>query len=668
MTPHKNTEQSIQMDILSVLKLLGGVGLFLFGMTTMSSSLKKLAGSSLGQILGRLTTAKNKAVGTVKGWGLGAGVTAIIQSSAAVTIMLISFVNAGLMTLSQAVPVVFGSNVGSTATAQILRLGDLGSGSLALQLLKPSSFAPVLVVVGAFILLFSKKKRVKDIAEIVIGLGVLFYGMTMMEAVFEPLRENEAFRSFFTSFENPFIGILTGLVLTALIQSSSASVGILQALSATGTVTYGIAIPIIIGQNIGKCLTTILGSVGANRKAKRVSLTYLSFNIFGALFFTILIYGLYYTVGLSFFAKTVNRGNIADLHLMFNLITSLILLPFSDKLGAFMEKLLPDNAPTDEDREFAKLDDLLLNTPGIALQQCRMLMRRMSERIVENYRLATGLISNYNDNDLETLQENESFIDRCETVLSQYIVRIDKRRLTRDANLEIAEILNSIGDFERMGDYCVNISFAARDKRDNDINFSEVGQQELDTIVQATAYATETVNTAFLRTDAAYARRVQPLSDVIEHMKDHIKANHVERLQEGICSVQSGVVLLDLVKCFERIASHAANVALHVMKRASADQNFDEMHGHGSDAATEEYQALLTYYESRYLLPVSKTVPKTPVIPDPENYADLKYDEHGHAILPETSAEAEEKKQKKEKEKEKEAKKDKASKSSKKKH
>lgn len=667
------------MDVLSILKLFGGVGLFLFGMSTMSSSLKKLAGSSLGQILERLTTAKNKAVGAVKGWGLGAGVTAIIQSSAAVTIMLISFVNAGLMTLAQAVPVVFGSNVGSTVTAQILRLGDLGSGSLVLQLLKPSSFAPVLVVIGAFILLFSKKKKVKDIAEIVIGLGVLFYGMTMMEEVFKPLRENATFQAFFTSFENPFIGILTGLVLTALIQSSSASVGILQALSATGTVTYATAIPIIIGQNIGKCFTTILGSVGANRKAKRVSLSYLFFNLFGALFFTVIIYVIYYTVGLPFFAKTVNRGNIADLHLMFNLITSIILLPFSGKIGTITEKVLPDNAPSDEDREFSKLDDLLLNTPGIALQQCRSLMRRMSEKIVENYRLATGLIYEYNEKDLEQLQENESFIDRCETVLSQYIIRIDKRRLTRDANLEVSEILNSIGDFERMGDYCVNISFAARDKRDNNISFSEVGQKEADTIIQATAYLTETVNSAFQRTDAGLARRVQPLADVIENMKDLIKSHHVERLQDGTCSVQSGVVLLDLVNCFERIASHAANVALHVMKRASADQNFDEMHGHSMDVSTEEYQALYTYYESRYLLPVSKTVPQIPVIPDPENYAGLKYDENGNAMIPEPtvsqeSAEkkAEEKKAREKKESQKESgkghKSEKSGKGGKKKH
>ncbi len=635
------------MDILSVLKLFGGVGLFLFGMSTMSSSLKKLAGSSLGQILERLTTAKNKAIGAVKGWGLGAGVTAVIQSSAAVTIMLISFVNAGLMTLAQAVPVVFGSNVGSTVTAQILRLGDLGSGSLVLQLLKPSSFAPVLVVIGAFILLFSKKKKVKDIAEIAIGLGVLFYGMTMMEEVFKPLRENATFQAFFTSFENPFIGILTGLVLTALIQSSSASVGILQALSATGTVTYATAIPIIIGQNIGKCFTTILGSVGANRKAKRVSLSYLFFNLFGALFFTVIIYVIYYTVGLPFFAKTVNRGNIADLHLMFNLITSIILLPFSGKIGTITEKVLPDNAPSDEDREFSKLDDLLLNTPGIALQQCRSLMRRMSEKIVENYRLATGLIYEYNEKDLEQLQENEDFIDRCESVLSAYVIRIDKRRLTRDANLEVAEILNSISDFERIGDYCVNISFAARDKRDNNINFSPAGQQEADTIIQAASYITETLNSAFQRTDAALARRVQPLADVIENLKDLIKSHHVERLQEGTCSVQSGVVLLDLINSMERIGSHAANIALHIIKRASADSDFDEMHGHSGDVATEEYQALYTYYESRYLLPVSRTVPPVPVIPDPENYAGLEISETGVALPPDAGAPSEEKKKKK---------------------
>ena len=284
------------MDVLSFLQLLGGIGLFLYGMSLMGSSLEKLAGGGLERILEKLTTSKRKGVGQIKGWGLGAGVTAIIQSSAATSIMLIGFVNAGIMKLSQAIPVVMGANVGSTVTAQILRLGDIGSDNIVLQLLKPSSFAPILVGIGAFILLFTNNKKAKQIAGIMVGMGVLFYGMTTMESVFAPLKESVAFQNAFTSFSNPFFGILIGLVITAIIQSSSASVGILQALSATGSVTYATAVPIIIGQNLGKCMTIILGGIGANKKAKRFSLSYLFFNIFGAVVFTTIIYVIYYTL------------------------------------------------------------------------------------------------------------------------------------------------------------------------------------------------------------------------------------------------------------------------------------------------------------------------------------------------------------------------------------
>ena len=312
------------MDLFSILTLLGGVGLFLFGMNLMGASLKNLAGGSLEKVLEKLTTGKNQVVGNIKGFTLGTAVTAIIQSSAATTIMLIGFVNAGIMKLGQAIPVVFGANIGSTATAQILRLGDLGESNIFLRLLKPSSFAPILICIGAFIILFTKNNKKRDVASILVGLGVLFLGMNTMEGVFAPLKESESFQNLFTSFNNPFLGILIGLVLTATIQSSSASVGILQAISSTGVVTYGTAIPIIIGQNIGKCMTIILGGIGANKKAKRVSLSYLLFNIFGAVFFVVVIYGLQLFIDMPFMEKVVNRGDIANVHFLFNFIISII--------------------------------------------------------------------------------------------------------------------------------------------------------------------------------------------------------------------------------------------------------------------------------------------------------------------------------------------------------
>lgn len=592
------------MDILSILQLLGGVGLFLYGMSLMGSSLEKLAGSGLERILEKLTTSKRKGVGYIKGWGLGAGVTAIIQSSAATTIMLIGFVNAGIMKLGQAIPVVMGANVGSTVTAQILRLGDLGSDNLILKLLKPSSFAPMLVGIGAFILLFTKKKKAKDIAGIMVGLGVLFYGMTTMESVFAPLKDSPTFQQAFTSFENPVLGILIGLVITAIIQSSSASVGILQALSATGSVSYATAVPIIIGQNLGKCMTIILGGIGANKKAKRVSLSYLLFNIFGAILFTVVIYAIYYTVGISFWNNTVNRGDIANVHFLFNFLTSIILLPFSQKVGDFTGKLLGDDEVSKTDKELATLDEMLLNTPTIALEQCKHVICSMADAIYENYQIATDLIYNYDPSKQKILDENESFIDKCESALSSYIVKINSKRLSRDDRLVVSEILNSVSDFERMGDHCINIFYVAQDKNAQDIHFSPAGHQEVEMIIQAVDNTMKTTFEAFKHDNAAAAIRIEPLAEIIDKLKEVIKAHHVERLQSGDCGIEGGIALVDLVTSFERISSHCANISLHIVKRVGNDRNFDEMHGHANDSFSEEYKALYHYYESQYITPV----------------------------------------------------------------
>ena len=417
------------MDIIAVLQLLGGVGLFLYGMSLMTASLEKLAGSGLERILEKLTTSKKKGVGPMKGWGVGVGVTAVIQSSAAVTIMLSGFVNAGIMKLSQALPVVFGSNVGSTVTAQILRLGDLGSDTLILKLLKPSSFAAMLLAIGAFIVLFSKKKKTKDISGILVGLGMLFYGMSVMEQIFEPLRESAKFQSFFTSFRNPLLGLLAGLLITAIIQSSNASVGILQALSATGTITYAITIPIVIGINLGKCMPIVL--------AKKVSVSYLFFNVFGAVFFMFLVYLIQYTIGINGFDNVVNRGNIANVHLIFNLVTSIILLVFTEKVARVCDKIIGEDGDAKQDKELARLDDMLLNTPTVALSECRNLITKMGEAILDNYKLATSMIYRYDSEKFPVLERNEAFIDKCETALSSYVVRIDRRRLTRSDKLVV---------------------------------------------------------------------------------------------------------------------------------------------------------------------------------------------------------------------------------------
>ena len=592
------------MDIMSILQLLGGVGLFLYGMSLMGSSLEKLAGSGLERILEKLTTGKNKATGYIKGWGLGAGVAAIFQSSAATTIMLIGFVNAGIMKVAQAMPVIMGANVGSTATAQILRLGDLGSDNIFVQLIKPTSFAPILVGIGAFIFLFSKKKQAKNVSGILVGLGVLFYGMTTMESVFAPLRDSAAFQKAFVSFNNPLIGILVGLIITAIIQSSNASIGILQALSATGSVTYISAFPIIIGVNLGKCMTTILGGIGGNKKSKRLVLGYILFNLFGAIMFCVIIYSIYYSVGIGFFGNTINRSGIANIHFLFNFLTSIFLLPFSQKLSNLTGIIIGEEDVSKSDKELATLDEMLLNTPTIALQQCKNIISSMADAIYENYHLSTGLIYNYDPDKFVALEENESFIDRCESALSSYIVKINSKRLSKDDRLVVAEILNSLSDFERMGDHCMNIYFVAQDKNEQNIHFSPAGHFEVDTIINAVDNIMKTTFESFKNDNSSTALRIEPMAEAIDRLKEIIKAHHVERLQTGDCGIAGGISLVDLVTSFERIASHCANISLHIVKRVDNNKGFDEMHGHTNDSHSEEYKALYHYYETLYVTPV----------------------------------------------------------------
>lgn len=596
------------MNLFSVLSLIGGIGLFLYGMNLMSASLKNLAGGSLEKILEKLTTGRNKAISAVKGFSLGTGVTAIIQSSAATTIMLIGFVNAGIMKLSQAIPVVFGANVGSTATAQILRLGDLGEGSTILKLLKPSSFAPVLIGIGAFILLFAKKKKSKDIAGILSGLGILFFGMTTMESVFEPLKESEQFQELFTSFNNPLFGILIGLILTAIIQSSSASVGILQAISTTGVVTYGTAIPIIIGQNIGKCMTILLGSIGANKKAKRVSMTYLLFNVFGAVFFVFAIYGLQMFIDMPFMDKVINRGAIANVHFLFNFIISLILLPFSSLIARLTGKIIGDDEESKLDKELATLDPMLLDTPNIAITQCRKVMFSMADAIKENFSLGVSLLKEFKDETAEALLENEKFIDKCESALNEYLLKITAKRLTSNDRRLASELLNSISDFERIGDHCENLLNISKTIEDENITFSAQGSEEIHTILKATSNIIDTTFHAFKEDDLTAVSRIEPLAQTIDEVKEIIKEHHVIRLQTGECGISGGFALVDILTSLERIGSHCSNIALHVAKKLRME-NIDEMHGHiytNGYKTSEEYKALYCYYVSLYSAPITE--------------------------------------------------------------
>jgi Na+/phosphate symporter len=558
------------MSVIGVIQLFGGVGLFLYGMSMMGAALKKLAGSGMQSILEKLTSGKSKIVGILKGWGLGTLVTGIIQSSSATTMMLIGFVNAGIMKLIQAVPVVFGANVGSTFTAQILRLGDLGSGTIILKLLKPSSFAPALIAIGAAMHIFGKKKKTKDLSELLIGLGVLFFGMTSMEKVFEPLKESESFQKLFVSFSNPLVGILVGIVLTAVIQSSSAAVGILQSLSVTGSLTFATSIPFIIGQNIGKCMTVILGGIGADKKAKRVALTYLMFNVFSCILITAVIYGIYYTVGISWFGKVVNRGDIANVHLLFNLIPSILFLPFSEAIAKLTGKMLHDRDDEEEEvSEFKVLDERLLDLPSFALGKSRELVIKMFERVIENYNTVNSLLTEFDEKAFSGLNQNEKFIDQCETVLSNYIISIEKKKLNEDERRVVVELLNSISDIERMGDYAMNIAFIAQEKKDAGIVFTENGEADIKLVEGPVSQCINDTFAAFKDNDVVVASRIEVMKAVIDEMNEKVKAGYIERLESGKCSIQAGVSLLDILNAYERLAGHASNVASHVIKRAN---------------------------------------------------------------------------------------------------
>lgn len=597
------------MDLFSILTLLGGVGLFLFGMNLMGASLKNLAGGSLEKVLEKLTTGKNQFTGTVKGFSLGTAVTAIIQSSAATTIMLIGFVNAGIMKLGQAIPVVFGANIGSTATAQILRLGDLAETNIFLKLLKPSSFAPILICIGAFIILFTSNNKKRDIASILVGLGILFLGMNTMEGVFAPLKESESFQNLFTSFNNPLLGILIGLVLTAIIQSSSASVGILQAISSTGVVTYGTAIPIIIGQNIGKCMTIILGGIGANKKAKRVSLSYLFFNIFGAVFFVVIIYGLQLFIDMPFMEKVVNRGNIANVHFMFNFITSLILLPFSNQVANITGKIIRDDEESKIDKELATLDPRLIATPAIAISQARNVMFSMADCIRENFATACRLISNYNEEDAAKLEENEDFIDKCESSLNNFLLKVtSQNNMSRAERLDVSELLNSLSDMERIGDHCENLLIVSKNISEQKISFSDQGMKEIQTALKATDNIIDMTLSAFKEDDLQAISRIEPLAQTISEITELIKDHHVVRLQVGECGIPGGFALVDILTSLDRIGSHCKNIGLHIAKKIRGT-HMDEMHGHiyiTGYKTSEEYKALYVYYSSIYEDPIAE--------------------------------------------------------------
>lgn len=550
------------MDFFSILTLFGGLAMFLYGMQVMGDGLAKVSGGKLEQILENLTSNPVKAV------LLGAGVTAVIQSSSATTVMVVGFVNSGIMKLSQAVGVIMGANVGTTATSWILSLAGIESENFFLRLLKPTSFAPVLAMIGVVFLLFLKSPKKKDIGTIMVGFSVLMYGMETMSGAVKPLADVPEFTSILLKFSNPVLGVLAGTVLTAIIQSSSASVGILQALCMTGAVHYSVALPIIMGQNIGTCVTALLSAVGANKNAKRAAMVHLYFNMIGTIIFMTLFYLLNSMIDFDFMGQAANPAGIAVLHSAFNITATVLLLPFSrmlEKLACLtIRDTEEDIAASREDQEFMMLESRFLEKPAFAVEQGRNAARRMAADSHKSLRLAMGLVGNYSEEQAERVEKMEGKVDRYEDELGTYLVKLSHKDLSERDSRSVSIMLHCIGDFERISDHAVNIMESAQELYEKDISFSEKAMEELNVLSRAVEDIVETAYTVFDKQDVKLAESIEPLEEVIDELSKELKRRHVKRLRTGACTIEMGFILSDITTSLERIADHCSNIGVCV--------------------------------------------------------------------------------------------------------
>ena len=585
------------MDLSHILQLIGGIGLFLYGMKYLGASLERLAGAKLEKTLEKLTGNR------FKGLAFGVLVTGVIQSSSATTIMLVGFVNAGIMKLVQTIPVLLGANIGTTVTGQILRLGDVsGNGSAILGMLKPSSFAPLMIGIGAFIMLISKKKKANDTASILLGFGILFFGMTTMEVALDPLKTSESFHEAFTTFTNPFIGLVLGILLAMILQSSSAAVGIVQAVAAaTGNITMAIVAPMVIGISIGKLFPVFLASIGTKKEAQQVALSQFFISTVGGILGMLVFYLAIVPLNIVNMDAVMNRGNIADFNTVYNIIVSLFFLPWCSVVSKVVKKIRKDNKPSKIDQELAMLDVIFLKTPSVALEQCRKVINGMGTTVIENYGIAMDMHEEFNEKEVELLNENERFLDKSETVLNDYMVKVNACQLRPEEQKLATEILHSVMDFERMGDHCIKLYDVAEYNRNEKITFSPIAKKELGLLSDAVYEVIKTTVGSLTMDEPNLAHKVEPLRDVISSMSEKIRERHVHRLQNGQCTVQSGISLVECLTSFERISAYCSNVALHVIERHSAGEIFD-MHAYTKDikANSEEYKKLHADFEDKY--------------------------------------------------------------------
>ena len=586
--------QGASMDIFSIFTLCGGLAFFLYGMNVMSSSLEKIAGGRLERTLKKMTSNPFKSL------LLGAGITIAIQSSSAMTVMLVGLVNSGVMELGQTIGVIMGSNIGTTLTAWILALTGIESESVWMNLLKPENFSPLLALIGIILIMGSKKQRRRDIGRIMVGFAVLMYGMELMKDAVSPLADSPQFSSILTAFNNPLLGVLVGAVFTGIIQSSAASVGILQALALTGSITYGMAIPIIMGQNIGTCVTALLSSIGVNRNAKRVAVVHISFNIIGTVVCLILFYGGDTIFHFAIMDQAINALNIALCHSIFNIFTTALLLPFSKQLERIAVLLVRNDTKNDS---VAFLDSRLLRTPGVAISECASLAGQMADLAQENVKLAIAQLTSFQPARESEIEANEEKLDIYEDHLGHYLVEASRKGLSTENSRTTSKLLHSIGDFERIGDHAKNILDSARELHEKDLTFSPEAQQELDVLTRAVTDILSTATEAYKANDAALAVTVEPLEETIDQLSEEIRLRHIHRLQQGVCTIQMGFILSDLLTNYERIGDHCSNLAICVIETQDKDLNpheylHDLKRGGNSDFSVSFQSAL-----SRYALP-----------------------------------------------------------------
>lgn len=577
------------MDIFDFLSLIGGLCLFLFGMNVMGQALERRAGGTLRTLLGKLTTGK------AKGFLTGLGVTGIIQSSSATTVMVVGFVNSGLMNLKQAINVIMGANVGTTVTAWLLSLSGIESGNLIVQLFKPTSFTPVLALIGIIFYMFCNSSKKKDTGTILLGFATLMFGMDAMSAAVSGLKDVESFRSLFIAFENPLLGVLAGALLTAIIQSSSASVGILQALAVTGQVSYGAAIPIIMGQNIGTCITAMLSSVGTNKNAKRAAIVHLAFNVIGTIVWLTVFWIIKAIFAPALLNESASLVGIAIAHSVFNILCTALLLPLSGILETVAYRIVPETKTKEEDVE---LDELLLATPSLALENCHSVASEMAETSASALKDSIGTLTRYSTKLDEEIREKESKTDHYEDILGTYLIKLSSNQASEEDSAEAAKLLKMIGDFERISDHAVNILESAEEMNSKDLKFSESAMKELGVLTDAVEEILDLALKAFLDEDVEAASKVEPLEEVIDGLKEQMRTRHILRLQQGDCSIDAGFVWSDLLTNLERTADHCSNIAVCVLE-AGSDMNIHESL-HEMKAYNDDFKAEFEKYAAKY--------------------------------------------------------------------